>query len=43
MKIYNVTDKEFKAYGQVLEAKLTAEEREKIFWKNTAELFGEGF
>ena len=31
------------AYGQVLEAKLTEEEREKIFWKNTAELFGEGF
>lgn len=31
------------SYGQVLEAKLTAEEREKIFWKNTAELFGEGF
>ena len=31
------------SYGQVLEADLTAEEREKIFWKNTAELFGEGF
>ena len=31
------------AYGQVLEAKLTEEERQKIFWKNTAELFGEGF
>ena len=31
------------AYGQVLEAKLTDEERQKIFWKNTAELFGEGF
>lgn len=31
------------SYGQVLEAKLTAEEREKILWKNTAELFGEGF
>lgn len=31
------------SYGQVLEAKLTDEEREKIFWKNTAELFGEGF
>jgi len=31
------------SYGQVLEAKLTDEEREKIFWKNAAELFGEGF
>jgi predicted TIM-barrel fold metal-dependent hydrolase len=31
------------SYGQVLEADLTEEEREKIFWKNTAELFGEGF
>lgn len=31
------------SYGQVLEAELTEEEREKIFWKNTAELFGEGF
>ena len=31
------------SYGQVLEANLTAEEREKILWKNTAELFGEGF
>ena len=31
------------AYGQVLACKLTPEEREKIFWKNTAELFGEGF
>lgn len=31
------------SYGQVLEADLTAEEREKILWKNTAELFGEGF
>ena len=31
------------AYGQVLECKLTDEEREKIFWKNTAQLFGEGF
>ena len=31
------------AYGQVLECKLTDEEREKILWKNTAELFGEGF
>lgn len=29
------------SYGQVLEAKLTEEEREKIFWKNTAALFGE--
>ena len=27
----------------VLEAKLTDEQREKIFWKNTADLFGEGF
>ena len=31
------------SYGQVLEANLTEEEREKILWKNTAELFGEGF
>lgn len=31
------------SYGQVLEANLTNEEREKIFWKNTMELFGEGF
>lgn len=31
------------SYGQVLEADLTAEEREKVLWKNTAELFGEGF
>lgn len=30
-------------YGQVLEANLTDEEREKIFWKNTAQLFGEDF
>ena len=29
------------SYGQVLEAKLTEEEREKILWKNTAKLFGE--
>lgn len=28
-------------YGQVLECRLTDEEREKIFWKNTAKLFGE--
>ncbi|MBE6946803.1 MAG: amidohydrolase [Ruminococcaceae bacterium] len=31
------------SYGQLYEANLTAEEREKIAWKNTAELFGEGF
>lgn len=29
------------SYGQVLEAKITDEEKEKILWKNTAELFGE--
>lgn len=28
-------------YGQVLECQLTDEEREKIFWKNTAALFNE--
>ena len=28
-------------YGQVLEAKLTEEDREKILWKNTAALFNE--
>lgn len=31
------------SYGQVLEARLTAEEREKVMWKNAAKLFGEGF
>ena len=31
------------AYGQVLELKLTEEEKQKILWKNTAQLFGEGF
>ena len=31
------------SYGQVLEAKLTHEEREKILWKNTAKLFGEDY
>lgn len=30
-------------YGQILEADLTQEEREKILWKNTAKLFGEGY
>lgn len=29
------------SYGQVLEAKITQEEKEKILWKNTADLFGE--
>lgn len=31
------------SYGQLMEARLTAEEREKIAWKNVVELFGEGF
>jgi alanyl-tRNA synthetase len=31
------------AYGQVLELKISDEDKEKIFWKNTAQLFGEGF
>lgn len=31
------------SYGQVLEADLTGEEREKILWKNAAALFGEGY
>ena len=31
------------AYGQVLEAKISEEDKQKIFWKNTAQLFGEGF
>ena len=31
------------SYGQVLEADLTPEEREKILWKNAAALFGEGY
>ena len=29
------------SYGQVLEAKISPEEKEKILWKNTVELFGE--
>lgn len=30
-------------YGQILEADLTEEEREKLLWKNAAKLFGEGY
>ncbi|MBE6933867.1 MAG: amidohydrolase [Ruminococcaceae bacterium] len=30
------------SYGQLLEAKITEEEREKIAWKTAVELFGEG-
>ena len=29
------------SYGQVLEVKITEEEKQKILWKNTVELFGE--
>ena len=31
------------AYGQVLEAKISEADKQKIFWENTAKLFGEGF
>ena len=29
------------SYGQILEAKITEEEKQKILWKNTVDLFGE--
>jgi predicted TIM-barrel fold metal-dependent hydrolase len=31
------------AYCQVLELKISDEDKEKILWKNTAQLFEEGF